>query len=134
MQYFFGSYQPAVIQVLFSVLLKLMGALYLTHRILWPTSCSFLLMSFWDYQYFLNNTTIESVNGYWYIKKCSVNAALISVGTNHCSVAPIALLLQWAGKAEDFPKFLGQKSCFTTRSSQFHTLLKMFNKQTQCNS
>lgn len=37
-------------------------------------------MSFWEYQYFLNNTIIEDVNGYWYIKKHSGNAGLISAG------------------------------------------------------
>lgn len=51
---FFGSYQPALIQVPFSMLLKIMGVSYLTRRLLWPISCSSLLMSFWEYQYFLN--------------------------------------------------------------------------------
>lgn len=55
-------------------------------------------------------------------------------GQNCWAVAPTVFLLQWAVRAEDFEKFLGQKSCFITRSVQFQTLLVMFNKQAQCNS
>lgn len=55
-------------------------------------------------------------------------------GQNCRAAVPTAFLLQWAGRAEDFEKFLGHKSCFITRSVQFQTFLMMFNKQAQCNS